>query len=112
MDKNLVTGSAALLVLSLLGEKDRYGYEMIDTLAKRSDDTFAFKAGTLYPMLHTMEQQGMLSSYERSADGRLRKYYQLTRKGRGLLSEKRKEWEAYQKAIQRVLEGGAGYAMA
>ena len=49
--KNLVPGSAQMLLLRLLAERDMYGYQMIEELAQRSNDTFALKAGTLYPIL-------------------------------------------------------------
>lgn len=49
IEKSLLSGSTSLLVLSLLKDGDKYGYEMIEELAKRSDDTFLLKEGTLYP---------------------------------------------------------------
>ena len=52
VNKNMVSGNSAMLVLKLLSEKDMYGYEMIDTLAKRSNNIFELKVGALYPMLH------------------------------------------------------------
>ena len=67
MDKNLVQGSMGMLILRLLEEKDMYGYEMIDTLRSRSNQVFELKAGTLYPLLHTMESKGYVSSYEEEA---------------------------------------------
>ena len=68
-DKNLWPGSAAVLVLKLLEERDMYGYEMIETLARRSDHTFDLKAGTLYPILHGLEREGALTSCERRGKG-------------------------------------------
>lgn len=104
IDKSLLSGSTVLLVLSLLEEQDQYGYQMIATLARRSDRTFDLKEGTLYPILHTLEQRGHVSSYESEASGsRRRKYYRLTRKGERLLAEKRVEWEAFAGAMQKVL---------
>ena len=57
IDKSLVSGSMALLILKLLSEKDMYGYEMIDTLRNRSENVFELKAGTLYPLLHSLEDK-------------------------------------------------------
>ena len=54
IDKSLIAGSTAILVLKLLEEGDLYGYQMIERLRERSADTFSLKAGTLYPLLHTM----------------------------------------------------------
>ena len=56
-DKNLLSGSTTLLVLSLLSSGDKYGYEMIAELEARSDHTFTLKEGTLYPILHTLEKE-------------------------------------------------------
>lgn len=110
--KSLLASSTTMLVLKLLDEKDMYGYQMIEMLAKWSDNTFSLKAGTLYPILHGLEKQGMVSSYDEAADSaRVRKYYNLTPKGRQLLREKQAEWNAYSGAVDKVLErGGAGYA--
>ena len=55
VEKSLVSGSMTMLLLGLLKEKDMYGYEMIDTLRRKSRNVFELKAGTLYPLLHGME---------------------------------------------------------
>ena len=110
MDKNLVSGNTSLLILSLLAERDLYGYQMIETLLLRSDNTFALKAGTLYPLLHGLEQQGLVTAYEDGGgNARMRKYYRITPKGRGQLAEKTSQWHVFSAAVNRVLEGGAKY---
>lgn len=107
INKNLISGSTAMLILRLLEDQDMYGYEMIEELAKKSNDTFSLKAGTLYPLLHSLEEDGMLESYEKKSNrGRLRKYYRLNKKGKGMLVEKEAEWRTYVKAINQVLSGG------
>ena len=58
MDKTLVTRSTGMLLLKLIENEDMYGYQMIEELARRSDDTFTLKAGTLYPMLHDQHNKG------------------------------------------------------
>ena len=68
IEKSLVSGSMTMLILKLLSEKDMYGYEMIDTLSKRSDNVFELKVGTLYPLLHSMVQSGYLESYNQEAE--------------------------------------------
>ena len=111
VDKALLTGSTTMLILKLLSEKDMYGYQMIEELAKKSDRTFNLKAGTLYPILHGLENADMVDSYDDYADrARVRKYYHLTNKGRGMLAEKEAEWTAYTRAVNQVLRGGASYA--
>lgn len=105
--KNLA-GNASMLLLQLLSEKDMYGYEMIETLQERSQQMFELKAGTLYPLLHGLEAQGQLTVYEKEVQGKVRKYYQITKKGRKALENKRKEWEEYSRAVSQVM-GGAVY---
>lgn len=110
VNKNLITGSTTMLILKLLEEKDMYGYMMIEELAKRSDNTFSLKAGTLYPLLHGLEEQGMINSYDQVADNtRTRKYYSITKTGRKLLQEQKEGWEIYSSAVDRILEGGANF---
>lgn len=111
INKSLLTGSTTMLILKLLEGKDMYGYQMIEELAKRSDNTFSLKAGTLYPLLHTLEEQGMINSYDENADSaRVRKYYSITKKGQGILAEKEDEWKAYTFAVNKVLQGGVSFA--
>ena len=70
VDKSLVSGSTTMLVLKLLEEKDMYGYEMIDTLRGKSKNVFELKAGTLYPLLHGLEEKGFVESYEKKQSER------------------------------------------
>lgn len=110
MYKTLVTRSTGMLLLKLIENQDMYGYQMIEELARRSEDTFALKAGTLYPLLHDLEKAGLITAYERTADtGRVRKYYSITKAGRAELSAKTEEWRQFSHAVNKVL-GGAGYA--
>lgn len=112
INKNLITGSTTMLILKLLEDKHMYGYLMIEELRKRSDNTFDLKAGTLYPLLHGLEEQGMLESYEESVDSkRVRKYYSITNKGRKMLLEKQLEWNTYTSAINQVLQGGVSFGI-
>jgi PadR family transcriptional regulator PadR len=108
IDKTLLSGSTSLLLLKLLSDEDMYGYQMIEELRRRSDHTFDLKAGTLYPLLHTLEQKGYVEAYDKS-DGSLhpRRYYHLTSSGRSQLSIKETEWRSYADAVKLVLDGGA-----
>ncbi len=104
IEKSLLSGSTPMLVLSLLRDGDKYGYEMVETLAKRSDDTFLLKEGTLYPLLHSLEQQKFVTSYTKEApSGRERKYYRLTDSGRKQLEYKEQEWQMFSRAVNAVL---------
>ncbi len=106
IDKSLMSGSMTMLILKLLSEKDMYGYEMIDTLRKKSQNLFELKAGTLYPLLHGLEEKGMLTVYEKEYAGKVRKYYSLTKQGRKLLKQKTEEWNIYSNAVSNVLAMG------
>lgn len=108
IDKTLLSGNTSMLLLKLLSEKDMYGYEMIDVLQQRSNHVFELKAGTLYPLLHSLVSQGYLTCYESDDSGKVRKYYSITRSGRSYLTKKEKEWEEYSGAIAHVM-GGAAY---
>ena len=99
IERALVSGSMAMLVMKLLSEKDMYGYEMIDTLRQKSQNVFELKAGTLYPLLHSLEEKGLLTVYEQDVAGKTRKYYSLTRQGRGFLEKKIEEWKEYSAAV-------------
>ena len=103
VNKNMVSGNSAMLVLKLLSEKDMYGYEMIDTLKKRSENVFELKAGTLYPLLHGLEEKQFVTSYEQEVLGKVRKYYQITGEGKKHLEQKKSEWKEYSKAVSNVL---------
>ena len=107
LDRGLISGSMALLVMKLLEGGDMYGYQMIEELKSRSDHTFHLKAGTLYPLLHGLEEKGLVSAYEREAiAGKPRRYYHLTKQGHATLREKVEAWNTYAHAVNRVLEGG------
>ena len=105
VEKSLISGSTAMLVMKLLEEKDMYGYEMIETLREKSENVMELKAGTLYPLLHTLEEKGCLVSYEQDAGGKTRKYYGLTKTGKKQLAKKEEEWKEYSRAVVKVLGG-------
>lgn len=111
MDKKMMAVSTSMLVLKLLEEEDLYGYQMIRTLEERSKQVFSLKEGTLYPILHGLEEQEAVESYEKCAEnGRMRRYYHLTKKGGKLLKKKQQEWEEYEGAVRGILRGGVSFA--
>lgn len=103
IDKSLIQGSLTMLILRLLEEKDMYGYEMIETLRGKSNNVFELKAGSLYPLLHSLEEKNFVSSYEDDSSGKTRKYYHLSGEGKRFLKEKKEEWELYSTAVSSVL---------
>ena len=105
VDKSLLSGSTTMLILRLLESQDMYGYQMIEILERQSKNVFTLKAGTLYPILHSLEKQGMVGSYDKAESARQRKYYSITRAGSKLLRDRKAEWEIYASAVNLVMEG-------
>lgn len=105
VDKSLISGSTALLIMKLVEERDMYGYEMIHTLRERSKDVFELKVGTLYPLLHSLVKAEYMTCYEKEVNDKVRKYYHLTPQGKKALQSKTKEWREYANAMYAVIGG-------
>ena len=102
---NFMNGVPELLILKLLQQDEMYGYEILQEAARRSANAFEFKEGTLYPALHQLERKGQIKSEWRTAEnGRERKYYSLTAKGKKTAREYEKQWHHLAGAIAAVLE--------
>jgi DNA-binding PadR family transcriptional regulator len=104
-NKSLISGSTSMLLLSLISEKDMYGYEIIETLNQRSNHVFDLKAGTLYPLLHSLVEKGYLDAYDDTENAKSRKYYHITGKGRKYLKSLSEEWKEFTNAVQGVIGG-------
>ena len=97
----------SLVVLHLLSTQDMYGYQMISELERKFDSTFSMKEGTLYPILKGLENEGAVEAYQQETpNGRVRKYYHLTEKGKKQLAEETQQWRSYEGAINAVLSMG------
>lgn len=105
--KELAKGSTGLLVLSVLSRQELYGYQIIKTVELMSESVFQMNEGTLYPILHALEKEELLTSYwaDNPDTGKRRKYYKITKKGLQELEMQKEEWETYQKAVNRVIGG-------
>lgn len=104
INKELLKGSTTVLILSLLNRKDMYGYEMIKEIELRSKGIFSFKEGTLYPILHNLENANYIEAYwDNSTGARKRKYYKITECGKGILLEKESEWKLFSNTVNSVL---------
>ena len=109
VNKEFMKGSTSILILSLLEQQEMYGYQITQILKERSENIFELKEGTLYPMLHGLENENAVEAYWVEADnGKRRKYYRITKDGRKLLRRKKEEWDVYTKAVNMVI-GGACY---
>src|SRR6516165_2173886 len=97
-------GSAVeMLILEVVAQVPSYGYEITQTVAARSEGYFDLKEGSLYPALHRMERQKLLKASWREADGRRRKYYELTRAGQAELAKRKQSWLSFAAGIGGVL---------
>ncbi|WP_092923242.1 PadR family transcriptional regulator [Romboutsia hominis] len=103
INKELLKGSTVILILSLLKRKEMYGYEIIKELEVRSSGLFNFKEGTLYPILHTLEKNELVSSFwSEGENSRKRKYYKITKKGNNQLREKSDEWKLFSSTVNKI----------
>jgi len=110
VNKELLKGSTATLVMQLLSRKKMYGYEIIKELELLSAGLFELREGTLYPILHALEEnQFVTSEWVGESGERQRKYYVLTKAGRGHLKEKKQEWNEFRSAVDRIVfeQGGS-----
>ena len=103
-NNELVGSTVELLVLHLLVERSMYGYEIIHVVNERTHGTFSWKEGTLYPVLHRLEDKGCLdTNWQQGDTGKERKYYRLTNKGKLYAQEKAAEWETFAQAVNAML---------
>lgn len=104
INKELIKGSMTTIILKLLSQDDCYGYELIKKANHITEGAFSFKEGTLYPILHNLEEQQIIQSYWQQADGeRKRKYYTITDIGLSVLAEKKVEWNFFQNMMEKIL---------
>lgn len=104
MNPDLLRGNLELIVLTILERKPLYGFAIIQEAKDRTAGYFDFKEGSLYPALHRMEQDGLLSAQygETGRNGKPRKYYAITEKGLATLREKRQEFSTFTQAVTRL----------
>ena len=105
ISRELLKGSTNMLILSLLEKENMYGYQMIKELQSKSENIFELKEGTLYPILHLLEEKGYITSYWDESTSKKRKYYSITKKGRDVLKEKEEEWKIFSGGINQVFGG-------
>ena len=104
MGNELQKGNTSMLVLSILCDKEMYGYQIIQELQARSDNVFSLKEGTLYPLLHSMEKAKFLDTFwEQTETGRKRKYYRITKLGKKELASQLDQWDIYSNAVHKVV---------
>lgn len=109
VSKELLKGSTTMLILEMLKSDNMYGYQMIKKLSEKSENVFELKEGTLYPILHTLEEENLITSYWDESTAKKRKYYAITEKGIKQLQERKEEWKIFSTSINRVI-GGVSFA--
>ncbi len=108
MKGQALKGHLDLLVLAVLDDGAKHGYAVIDALRTRSEDSFDLPEGTVYPVLHRLEKAGLLASDWSVVQGRRRRTYELTKKGRGALADQTRSWDEFTAAVGRVLGNRMG----
>lgn len=105
IDRELLKGSISLVLLTLLSRGEMYGYELLQEASRRSANAFELKEGTLYPALHQLEKKDLIRAEWRTGEnGRERKYYSLTAKGRKAARKYERQWLHLAGAVKAVLE--------
>jgi PadR family transcriptional regulator PadR len=103
-NRELKKGSPELLILSLLEEEDRHGYEIGKLIETRSGGQLHFRIGSLYPVLCRLEDKGFIKGrWVEAGGGPRRRYYRLSAKGRKFLEAERQTWEAYVTAVNQII---------
>ena len=103
MSKELVAASSRPMVLSILAGGESYGYEILQQVALLSNGEIQWSDGMLYPVLHRLEKDGLVTSRWEAADsGRRRKYYRLSAKGRKRLAQDRAGWLSVHRALTQT----------
>jgi DNA-binding PadR family transcriptional regulator len=97
-------GTTGIILLTVLSERPMYGYEIIQELERRSQGYFTFKEGLLYPALHELESEGLVSSaWQDTPQGRRRRYYTVTDAGRAALAPAVAEWTTFAANLHALL---------
>lgn len=103
LEREMKRGSAELLILALLEDDERHGYDIGKQIETQSDGTISFHITSLYPTLYRLEARGLIEGrWVEKAGQRRRRYYRLTPGGHGALVRQRTIWQTFAAAINRV----------
>jgi PadR family transcriptional regulator PadR len=103
LDRELKKGSAELLILSLVEDQPRHGYDIGNLIERRSKGTLKFNVASLYPLLYRLERRGWIQGrWVEKAGQRRRRYYRLTSEGKKVLAAQRNSWREFVEAINRI----------
>ncbi|MGC2297725.1 MAG: PadR family transcriptional regulator [Acidobacteriaceae bacterium] len=107
MQGEALKGHLDLLLLAALEGRPAHGYSIVEMLRRQSGGTFDLAEGTLYPALHRLEGSGLVASHWSEENGRRRRVYQLTAKGRKSLVQRQRDWKDFARAVNSIVEGMA-----
>jgi len=103
LDREVKRGSIEMLILALVEDRPRHGYEIAKLIAERSDGVLQFQVATLYPLLYRLEQRNLIRGRWVEKKGqRRRRFYKLTADGQKVLAEQRQTWKDFFAALDRV----------
>ena len=103
LERELKRGSTEVLILALLDERQRHGYDISRLIDERSGGTITFHTASLYPTLYRLEDRGLIEGrWVERAGQRRRRYYRLTASGRKVLAQQRCVWDTFFLALDRV----------
>ncbi|HEU5237434.1 MAG TPA: PadR family transcriptional regulator [Pyrinomonadaceae bacterium] len=103
LDREVKRGSTEMLILALVEDRPRHGYEIAKLIEQRSDGVLQFHAASLYPLLYRLEKRGLIKGrWVEKAGERRRRFYKLTAAGQKILAEQRQTWKEFFAALDRV----------
>lgn len=103
LDRELKKGSAELLILSLVEDQPRHGYDIGNLIEQRSDGMLKFNVASLYPLLYRLEKRRWIQGrWVEKAGQRRRRYYRLTAEGKKVLAAQRNSWRDFVEAINHI----------
>jgi PadR family transcriptional regulator PadR len=104
--RELLKGNTPTLVLAVLKDSPRHGYGIAREIERRSGNALQFKEGTLYPALHALEREGLITGeWQKESGGRERKVYTITPAGLAALDRRTRTWSEFAAAIHQVIQG-------
>jgi PadR family transcriptional regulator PadR len=116
LEREMMRGAGPTAVMQLLSSGEKYGYELVEALARHSNGILAMGQSTLYPLLYNLEAKGLVTSRVDESGARPRRFYRLTQTGRRKLADDTKQWRALLEALRSLgitgqsLAGAAGGA--
>ena len=102
LERELMRGAAPTAVMQVLAGGERYGYELVETLARQSNGVLGIGQSTLYPLLYNLEAKGLVTSRVDETGARPRRFYRLTQQGRRKLADETKQWQALWEAFRSL----------